>query len=95
MNLVTILGVKPDISFTEVIIWAQDQSNTVVGHWTTDDPSLRIMSCGGIIHNSHADKTQVRASWHASSHVNGTVEIQYLYLIIRDDRLDCVFVAQR
>ena len=69
-------GKTSDITFTDVIIIARDTDSRIVGNWTTDDPLLRTMSCGGLIHQSKTSKTHVQAFWHAPSNLIGSIRIE-------------------
>jgi hypothetical protein len=73
---VTVRGIMADVTFTDIVLSAADESGRIVGHWSTDDSSLTVLSCGGVRHNSHIKKSSVQAVWHASSRLAGTIKIQ-------------------
>ena len=74
--LVTVHGITSDTRFTHIQLLAMDSRGTMVGHWTTDDPVLRMNSCGAVMQNSNVDKNRVQARWHPASNLQGVINIQ-------------------
>lgn len=72
----TVRGVTPDKTFTEVSLLARDDTNKIVGYWTKNSDLLSIGSCGEIIHSSNVEKNSIHAIWQTTSKITGNVKIE-------------------
>lgn len=74
--LVTVRGITPDKTFTDVSLFARDTTNKIVGYWKINSQLLSIGSCGEVIHSSNVEKNVVQAIWQTKSKHTGNVKIQ-------------------